>query len=85
LIPIEADFHVLCVEMEKLLLKLTQRAGGVHVLKDEVGRVRSQTKVFDGMSLKARADDRVVIRFLPPGHSSFVNDIGQFSMPTLIP
>jgi hypothetical protein len=38
------------------------------------------------MSLNIRRQmTGVVARFLPPGHSSREKDMGQFSMPTLMP
>src|SRR5439155_16230631 len=46
--PVAADLHVLGMEMEEFFLELTQWAGGIHLLEDEVRRVVVQPEVAAG-------------------------------------
>ena len=68
------------------LAELAQRLDVVHLLPDQVRRVVVQPEVRAGDLVEHPPPDRRAwARFLPPGHSSRVNSIGQFSMPIRTP
>src|SRR5579859_887611 len=84
--PVAVDARVLCVDVEDAPGELAQRLEVIHVLPDEVRGIEIQAEVGTGnVFIHAAPDFGEMARFLPPGHSSLVNAMGQFSMPMLIP
>lgn len=80
------DLNILGVEVEELRFELGQRAERVHVLQDEVRRVVVEAEVRRvDVAERTTQMAGVVRRFLPPGHSSRVKDMGQFSMAIFTP
>src|SRR2546427_3420675 len=76
---------VLGVDVEDAVAEFAQRLQVVHALPDEVRRIEVEAEVPAGNVFEGAPPRGDVMRFLPPGHSSLVKAIAQFSMPTLTP
>ena len=79
--PVAVDLDVLGVHVEDPVGELVDRALVVDQLPDEVRRVEVEAEVGVGDDLEHPPPDRRAnARLLPPGHSSSLKIIGQFSI-----
>ena len=75
------DPGILGMYVEDLTDEFAQGLNRIHVLPDHVRRIVVQSKRAAGISSNIFLQMRgLTARFLPPGHSSSVNNMGQFSM-----
>ena len=84
--PVLANLGVLHVDVENAVRKLVERLHVVDLLPHQVGRVELSPKLFDGISVNIRLQMAgEMAMFFPPGHSSFVKSMGQFSIAIFTP